>query len=53
VGALLSEEMRRRSSKETSIKEAMVVRGRSIEGGQNQKVTTRSKSKNSKGKGKC
>jgi hypothetical protein len=33
VGVLLSEEMRRRSSKETSTTKAMVVRGRSTEGG--------------------
>jgi hypothetical protein len=33
VGALLSEEMRRRSSKETSTIEAMVVIGRSTERG--------------------
>jgi hypothetical protein len=53
VGALLSEEMRKRSSKETSTTEAMVVRGRSTEGGKDQKGTTRSKSKDSKGKAKC
>jgi hypothetical protein len=53
VGALLSEEMRRRSSKETSTAEAMLVRGRSTEGGQDKKGTTRSKSKDSKGKEKC
>jgi hypothetical protein len=53
VGALLSEEMRKRSSKETSTTEAMVVRGRSTEGGKDQKGTTRSKSKDSKGKEKC
>jgi hypothetical protein len=53
VGALLSEEMRRRSSKETSTIEAMVVRGRSTEGGKDQKGTTQSNSKDSKGKEKC
>ena len=37
VGALLSEEMRRRSNKETSTTEAMVVRGLSIEGGKDKK----------------
>ena len=37
VGALLSEEMRRRSSKETSTTKAMVVRGQSTEGGKDQK----------------
>jgi hypothetical protein len=50
VGGLLSKEMRRRSSKETSIVEAMVVKGRSTEGGKDQKGKTRSKSKDSKGK---
>ena len=39
VGALLFEEMRRISSKETSTTEAMVVRGRSIEGGKDHKGT--------------
>jgi hypothetical protein len=53
VGALLSEEMRRRSSKETSTAEAMVVRGRSIERGKNQRGTSRSKSKGKKSKQKC
>ena len=37
VGASLSKEMRKRSSKETSTIEAMVVRGRSTEGGKAQK----------------
>jgi hypothetical protein len=45
VGDLFSEEMRRRSSKETSTIEAMVVRGRSTERGKNQRGTSRSKSK--------
>jgi hypothetical protein len=49
----LYREMRKRSSKETSTAEAMVVRGRSIEGGQDQKATARSKSKDNKGKAKC
>jgi hypothetical protein len=31
----------------------MVVKGRSTEGGKDQKGTTKSKSKDSKGKGKC
>jgi hypothetical protein len=53
VGALFSEDMRKRSSKETSIVEAMVVRGRSIEGGKHHKGISRSKSKDSKGKEKC
>ena len=43
VGALLSEEMRRRSSKETSIAKAMVVKGQSTERGKNQRGTSRSK----------
>ena len=34
VGALLNEEMRRRSSQETSTSEAMVARGRSKERGE-------------------
>jgi hypothetical protein len=37
VGDLLSEEMRKRSSKETSTSEAMAVRGRSTKGGKDQK----------------
>jgi hypothetical protein len=53
VGALLCEEMTRRSSKETSTKEVVVVRGRSTKGGKYQKGTARSKSKDSKGKKKC
>jgi hypothetical protein len=50
VGALLSEEMRKRSSKETSTTEAMVVRGRSIERGKNHRGTSRSNSKGKKSK---
>jgi hypothetical protein len=53
VGDLLSEEMRRSSSKETSTKEAMVVRGRSTERGKNQRGTSRSKSKGKKSKHTC
>jgi hypothetical protein len=53
VEALLSEEMRRRSSKKTSTVEAMVVRGQSTEGGKDQKSIARSNSKESKGKAKC
>jgi hypothetical protein len=53
VGDLLSEEIRKTFGKETSIAEAMVVIGQSIEGGKDQKGTTRSKSKDSKGKAKC
>ena len=51
-GALLSGEMRKISSKETSTAEAMVVRGRSTERGKDHNGTTRSKSKYSKGKTK-
>jgi hypothetical protein len=53
VGALLTEEMRRKSSQETSTSEAMVARGRSKERGKNQRGTSRSKSKGKKGKLKC
>jgi hypothetical protein len=53
VGALLCEEIRRISSKETSTAEAMVVINQSTKGGKDQKGTTRSKSKDSKGKAKC
>ena len=53
VGAFLSQEMRKTSSKETSTTEAMVVRVRSTKEGKDQKGTTRSKSKDSKGKEKC
>jgi hypothetical protein len=53
VGALLSQEMRKTSSKETSTTEAMVVRVRSTKEGKDQKGTTRSKSKDSKSKEKC
>jgi hypothetical protein len=53
VGALLVEEMRIRSSKETSTTEAMVVVGQSTKRGQYQRGTSRSKSKGKKGKKKC
>jgi hypothetical protein len=53
VGALLIEEMRRRSSKETSTAEAMVVRVRSIERGKDQRGTSRSKTRGKNGKKKC
>jgi hypothetical protein len=65
VGDLLSKEMRKTSSKETSTAKAMAVKGRSTEGGKDHKGTTRSKegkghkgktrsnSKDSKAKAKC
>jgi hypothetical protein len=53
VAAFLFEEIRKTSSKETSTTKAMVVRGRSTQGGKDQKGTTRSKSKDSKCKEKC
>ena len=51
VGALLAEEMRRKSSQEASTSEAMLVRGRTK--GQNERSFSRSKSKHRKGKAKC
>jgi hypothetical protein len=51
VGALLAEEMRRKSSQETSTSEAMLVRGRTKE--KNQRSSSRSKSRRRKGKEKC
>jgi hypothetical protein len=53
LGALLSEEMRKRFSKKNSTIEAMVVRGRYIERGKNHRGTSRSKSKGMKSKNKC
>jgi hypothetical protein len=53
VGALLSEETRKKSNLETSTSEAMVARGRSKERGKNQRGTSRSKSKGKKSKLKC
>jgi hypothetical protein len=53
VGALLSEEVWRKSNLETSTSEAMVARGRSKERGENSRGTSRSKSKGKKGKQKC
>ena len=50
VGALLSEEIRKTSSKETSTIEAMMIKGRSTERGKNQRGTSRSKSKGKKSK---
>jgi hypothetical protein len=51
VGALLAEEMRRKSSQETSTSEAMVIRGHPKE--QNQRSSSRSKSRGRKGREKC
>ena len=54
VGALLSEEVRRKSSIETSAPEAMVARGRSKEWGEKTRGYSRSKSKGGKkSKAKC
>ena len=50
VGALLSEELRKKSSFETSTSEALVVRGRSKEIGENSRGNSRSKSNNRKRK---
>jgi hypothetical protein len=51
VGALLAEEMRRKSSQETSTSKAMLVRGRTKE--KNERSFSRSKSRHRKGKEKC
>jgi hypothetical protein len=51
VGALLVEEMRTKSSKETSTSEAMLIRGRTIE--KNERSSFQSKSRHKKGKEKC
>jgi hypothetical protein len=53
VGALLSEETRKKSNSETSTSEAMMVRGRPKERGQGQRDFSRSKSKGKKRKLKC
>jgi hypothetical protein len=53
VGALLAEEMRRKSSQETSTSEAMLVRGRPKEKEKNQRSSSRSKSRGRKGRVKC
>ena len=53
VGALLSEELRKKTSLETSSLEALVVRGRSREKGEKSRGTSRSKSKGRKSKLKC
>jgi hypothetical protein len=51
VGALLAEEMKRKSSKETSTSEVMLIKGRTKE--QNERRFSRSKSRHRKGKAKC
>jgi hypothetical protein len=51
VGAFLVEEMRRKSSKETSTSEAMLVRGQTKE--KNERIFSRSKSRHKKSKAKC
>jgi hypothetical protein len=51
VGALLVEEMRRKSSQETSTSEAMMVRARTKE--KNERIFSRSNSRHRKGKAKC
>ena len=53
VGALLSEELRKKTSLETSPPEALVVRGRSKEKGEKSRGTSTSKSKGRKSKLKC
>eukprot|EP00253_Pinus_taeda_P012974 PITA_12974 len=53
VGALLSEEVRRKTNTETAASEAMVARGRSKERGEKPRGTSRSKSKGKKCKVKC
>jgi ribosomal protein S27E len=51
VGALLAKEMRRKSSKETSTSEAMMVRCRTKE--HNERIFSRSNSRHRKSKAKC
>ena len=53
VRASLSEELRKKSSFETSLPEALVVRGRSKEKGEKSRGTSKSKSKGRKRKLKC
>ena len=53
VGALLSQEVRRKSSTDTTASEAMVARGCSKERGEKLRGTSRSKSKGNKCKAKC
>jgi hypothetical protein len=51
VGALLVEEMRRKSSQETSTSEVLLIRGRTKE--KNERSFSQSKSRHRKGKEKC
>ena len=53
MGAFFYEEMRKISTKETSIEETMVVIGRSTERRKNHRGRSRSKSKGKKSKYKC
>jgi len=53
VGAMISEETRRKSSLESSTSEAMMARGRTTDRGQKSRDTSRSKSRGKKGKMKC
>lgn len=53
VGALLFEEVRRKSSTKTVALEAIVARGRSKERGEKLRGSSRSKSKGKKCKAKC
>ena len=53
VGALFSEEIRRKSSTETTTPEAMIARGRSKERGEKTRGSYKSKSKGNKCKAKC
>jgi hypothetical protein len=53
VGALLSEETRKKSNLETSTSEEMVIKGRTKERGQGQRDFSLSKSKGKKSKLKC
>jgi hypothetical protein len=53
VGALLSEETKKKSNLETSTSKAMMVRGRPKERGQGQRDFSRSNSKGTKSKLKC
>ena len=53
MGALISEENRKKSSLENTTSEVMVARGRTNERGQHSRGTSRSKSKGKKSKLKC
>jgi hypothetical protein len=51
VGALLADEMMRKSSKQTSTSEVMLIRAQKTE--KNEIISSLSKSRNRKGKAKC